>query len=193
MGGGFRGFKSKKQQAKVMIILEKRHGGGAELEEHIKRKETEHQNTNTTNIVTTKKRRTAVLEKFKSKNPIVSDDEVQHLKNSLNRKDFSNDDNRRFADEASEIVIRHPNGIRLNEDFTKKGIEFLTRANIQKQLDDDERDIVDDFKEFHWLGFVEEGNAFRSFFKPEFRVISHDGSHFDYTVGEDVTKINITA
>lgn len=192
MAGGFRKFKSRKQEQKVMMLLQHRHGGGAELEEHIKKKQQTHVNQQTVNILVTKKRRIAVLDKLAKKDVVVSDDEVQHITNSLNRRQFSNDENREFGDEARRLVKINPEGIKLDEDFTKKGLEFLTRTNIQKQLGNSERHVVDTFKEFHLVGWFEESNQFRSFFKPEFRVVANDGETFEYTLGEDVRKINIT-
>lgn len=173
-------FKSERQRKHVMSILEKRHGGGVKLEAHIQKKETEHQNTDTTNIVATKKRRMAVLEKLKGKSPVVSGNEIQHITNSLNRKEFSDDENRRFADEANEIVTNHKNGIMLNEEATKKALEFLTRPLSQRTLGTRERDILDDFREINLDGWIDDDNPHRLFFRPQWKVIANDGEEFSY-------------
>ncbi len=181
-------FKSEKHRKKVMSILSKRHGGGAKLEEHITRKETEHQNTDTTNIVTTKKRRDAVLMKL-SKKAVISKDELQHIINSLNRIEFSNDDNRRFAEEV-ESKINENSDIKLNESFTRQGLQWLAKPNIQKQLGARERDIVDDFKEFRLEGIQGDvqGNG-SQYYKPVYTVIDNSGDEFSYVMTQDGIEI----
>lgn len=192
MAGGFRNFKSDKQRMKVMMLLEQRHGGGAGLAEHIKQKEETHLNQGTVNILVTKKRRMAVLEKLEKPSVVFSDDELQHITNSLNRLSHGGDENHDFALKAKSLIARHPNGVKIDEDFTLKGLEFLTRTNIQKQLGERERNIVDNFKEFHLTGWIDESNQFRNFFKPEFTVVANNGDQFDYSLGEDTRHIEIT-
>ena len=192
MAGGFRSFKSEKQRMKVMAILEKRSGGGSALTSKIQEKEKLHLDQQTVNILKTQKRRMAVLDKLRKPNVVFSDNEVQHITNSLNRLKSGGEDNEEFALEAKSLIARHPKGVMIDEEFTKKGLEFLTRTNIQKQLDENQKEIIENFKEFHLAGWFDDSNEFRSFFKPEFTVISNNDRRFDYTVGEDVTKITIT-
>jgi len=180
MAGGFRSFKSEKQRKKVMSILDQRHGGGADLTEHVTDKQELHDKQQTVNVVVTKKRRMIVLEKLKQSDVVMSDDEIQHITNSLNRMEHSNEDNKEFAQEARRLVSEHPRGVMLDEDLTQKGLEFLTRTVIQKKLDEGEKEIVDNFKEFQLVDWFDDYNGFRHFFQPQWKVIANNDDSFEY-------------
>lgn len=180
MAGGFRSFKSEKQRKKVMAILDQRQDGGKVLEQMLKSKEVLHEGQQTVNIVATQKRRLAVLDKLKQSDVVMSDDEIQHVTNSLNRTEFSNQDNKDFAEEARRLVSEHPRGIMLDEELTQKGLEFLTRPAIQKGLDEDQKKVVDDFKEFQIVDWYDDFNGFRHFFSPQWKVIANNDDSFEY-------------
>jgi len=180
LAGGFRSFKSEKQRKKVMAILAQRIDGGKLLNEQIQSKSDLHQGQQTVNIVVTKKRRMAVLEKLKQSDVIMSDDEIQHITNSLNRMEFSNEDNKEFAQEAKRLVEEHPRGVMLDEELTQKGLEFLTRPAIQKKLGESDKAIVENFKEFHLAGWYDDFNGFRHFFQPQWIVFGNNDQTFEY-------------
>lgn len=180
MAGGFRSFKSEKQRKMVMAILAQRHGGGAELTERIKTKEDTHNTQQTLNIVVTKKRRMAVLDKLKQSDVVMSDNEIQNVTNSLNRIDTGNEDNKNFAEEARRLVSEHPTGVMIDEELTQKGLEFLTRTAIQKQLGEREKAVVDNFKEFQLVDWFDDFNGFRHFFQPQWKVIANNDDSFEY-------------
>ena len=180
MGGGFRSFKSEKQRMRVMAILNERHGGGKSLEGQMNATRILEQRHPTLSVVGTQKRRNVVLDKLKQPHLVMSDDEIQHIKNSLNRKEYGNEDNKKFADEANELIANHPHRIRLDEELTKKGLEYLTRPAIQKQLGEREKNVVEHFKEFTLTEFYEDNNGFRSFYIPQWSVRDNSGNSFEY-------------
>jgi len=180
MAGGFRSFKSEKQRKLVMAILAQRKGGGTDLTEQITNKEDLHNKQQTVNILVTKKRRMSVLDKLKQSDVVMSDDEIQHITNSLNRIEHSNEDNKEFADEARRLVSEHQRGIMLDEELTQKGLEFLTRPAIQKKLGSKEKEVIDNFKEFQLVEWFDDFNGFRHFFQPQWKVIANNDDSFEY-------------
>ena len=71
---------------------------------------------------------------------------------------------------------------KLTAQQTEKGLKFLKSKEIQKLMTDDQKEIVDSFKEFRYVGACAYCLAYhrRSQFLPTYRVISSDGRWFEY-------------
>ena len=81
----------------------------------------------------------------------------------------------------NDLIFNNKHGVRITEEQTSKGIAYLARANIQKQLGSREQHIVDNFKEFRLNGFEQAFNDYgNSWYEANWRVISNDGESFDY-------------
>lgn len=83
----------------------------------------------------------------------------------------------------------------ISSDQTQKGIDWLTKSvlNAQGELrntklvrdagfDEDEANIIKDFKKFELSGFVNVGRESHPVYAPKYKVISKSGDSFEYFV-----------
>ena len=68
----------------------------------------------------------------------------------------------------------------ITNEQTAKGVEYLSRPNIRKQMGAREEEVLDNFKEFRLVAFHDDNNGFRHYYSPYWRVIANDGSAFEY-------------
>lgn len=174
-------FKSEKQRNKVMAILRQRGGGGKVLEGQINARRILSERDRTENLVT-KKRRVLLLEKLQKPHVVITEGEIQNIKNNFNG---GSDEGYKFAKEANTLIWDHPNGVRLTEEQNQKGVEYLNRPNIRKQMGYREEHVIDNFKEFKLDGFKDEANYHQNqmgirYYVPVFTVIANDGNTFQY-------------
>ena len=169
-------FKSERQRKAVMAILSQRHGGGLKLQGQENAVRILSNRDNTQNLAT-QKRRKILIEKIKRPHVVLSEAEIQILKNNLNS---GNDKTVEFGKELNNLLWNHPNGMMITNEQTSKGIEYLNRPNIRKQMGAREEEILDNFKEFRLVAFHDDYNGFRHYYSPYWRVIANDGSTFEY-------------
>ncbi len=175
-------FKSEKQRIAVMSILAKRGGGGNRLKGQVAVRNIL-EDKQQTNHLLAKKRQDAVLLKLdRPRNTILHEGEIQHIQNNLNS---GAEKREAFGKKANSRIWDHPIGVMATEAQNQKGLEFLNRPNIRKNMGYRETDVVDNFKEFRLKGFHDVGNVHHSFYVPYWEVRSNDGSTFEYNVSRD--------
>ena len=181
-------WKSEKQRKAVMSIYDKRHGGGLKLQGQKNATKILQDRYNTENK-TTYPRRKILLEKFSKPNTVLTESEIQIIKNNLNS---GNDETQKFGKQANDKIWNNEDGIRLTEEQTLKGLEYLNRPNIRNNhFGYREEAILDDFKEFRLMGFTDISNYGSSFkyYVPVFDVYANDGNGFQYHPSSDGISI----
>ena len=86
---------------------------------------------------------------------------------------------------ADNLIWNNSNGVMVTEAQNQKGLEFLNRPNIRKNMGYRELDVLDNFKEFRLKGFHDVGNSYRRFYVPYWEVIANDGSTFEYNISSN--------
>lgn len=86
---------------------------------------------------------------------------------------------------------------RITEEQTQKGLDWFSRRILRKdgtlrQTKDQpfgqrEADIINDFGWFKWAGVTDDGNQYRSLFRPVYSCHSMTHECFEYYVGTDLT------
>ena len=174
-------FKSEKQRMKVMSILNNRAGGGNRLKGQVAVRNILEEKQLTTHLQA-KKRQDAVLDKLAKKDVVLHEGEIQHIANNLNS---GTEKREKFGKMADNLIWNNSNGVMVTEAQNQKGLEFLNRPNIRKNMGYRELDVLDNFKEFRLKGFHDVGNSYRRFYVPYWEVIANDGSTFEYNISSN--------
>ena len=171
-------FKSDKHRKKVVSLLGNRYEGKPthlkgqqNLVEHV------HERQDTAGLKASKKHQ-GLIKILSGDTVVLSEGDIQNIKNNLNS---GNETREAKGEEYNDLIFNNKHGVRITEEQTSKGIAYLARANIQKQLGSREQHIVDNFKEFRLNGFEQAFNDYgNSWYEANWRVISNDGESFDY-------------
>lgn len=123
-----------------------------------------------------------ILEKLSDPNRVLTESDVNYIKNTINRSFSGSKENPEFEDELKDLVWNNENGFRLTDEQTEKGKKYLMK-HYKNRMGYREQHVMDDFKEFRLIGWYDAGNIYRKFYIPYYRVIAKDGSTFEYHVG----------
>ena len=175
----------------VMAILNNRFGSSVKLNSDIHERETFLQQHDIDKLKTDR-RRVELLKKLKIKDAVITENEIQTIKNSYNG---AGDQSRAFAKLAdSELWDRYHSdlGTRLTEEQTVKGLAFLKKGH--PEFANREKSIIDNFREFRLAGFKDDATYRQTQlgianWTPVYMVFGNDGSSFQYYYNG---KMNIT-
>ena len=110
---------------------------------------------------------------------VLTESDVNHIKNSLNGSFRNGEINESFTDELDDIFSEGKE-FPLTDEQTTKGITWLQKSRIQnKYLGEREREIVQNFDHFALVDFAEIGNNFSV---PVYKVVATNGDSFDYHI-----------
>ncbi len=171
-------FKSEVQRKKVMSLLGNRYGekNPTHLQGQQNLVSKVHSDQDIAGLKASKKK--DGMKKILSNGLVVlSENEIQNIKNNLNS---GNDSRVAYGQELADLIYENDKGVRITEEQTHKGVEYLNRPNIRKLMGTSEEHVLDNFKEFRLIGFYNDNNGYRDYYVPEFKVIANDGSSFDY-------------
>jgi len=120
----------------------------------------------------------ALTEKMQSPDAVLTEREINFMKNSLNRQpDFSTRDSE--LQEMIDVLDNNEDGLAITAGQTVKGLDWLKKKPQRDRMGFRELAVIDDFAEFRLLG-LPETNAGSEFHTPFWRVIASDGSTFEY-------------
>jgi len=127
--------------------------------------------SNPLNESTTPKRTKAMLMKLETKNPVLSEKEINWMKNNINGS-FMNSKGKtnEFGMKVQEIIDNKEGGFEITSEQNQKGLDWLKKKPQQNMMGDREKGIVNNFDDFKLDGFYDAGNSFRSFFVPLWKV-----------------------
>ena len=117
------------------------------------------------------------------KGKILTEAEVNLIKNRMNRGDMTDYEN------FSKFVEKYE-GVRLTPDQTKKGFDWLmnlykTPRGVERKNNPfgyREQYVLDNFSHFELKDFYNAGNRYHDFYVPYYEVVSKDGRTFEYAM-----------
>lgn len=113
-----------------------------------------------------------MLEKLRNKNTILTESDVNYIKNTVNHTfQGSGDKETEFEKEITKMINEHEDGYRITPEQTEKGLKYLKSSRIyNKFLGYREQDIVDNPDEYRLVGMYDAGTYMRSFHVPLYRL-----------------------
>ena len=129
--------------------------------------------SNPLNETSTARRTKAMLMKLEKKDPVLSEKEINWMKNNINGSFAgSGGKTNEFGMKVQEIVANREGGFKISDEQSTKGLDWLKKKPQLNMMGFREKDIVDNFDDFRLDGFFDAGNSFRSFFMPLWKVRS---------------------
>ena len=150
---------------------------------------------NTKKLTTMQKQ---VLSKLQDYMSILTESDVNYIKNSLNNSFQGSGSDNSFGRRLNDLVWNNEEHFRLTSEQNEKGITFLRKYDKKERWSENayrEHYVIENFKEFRLKGFKDEANIYQlkmgmHNYIPVYMAIANDGRTFEYYYYGG--KVNIT-